>query len=78
MKSESISKKTISYLLAFTLSALLYLCSFNSVSAGLSSGSNPAFQETISITGTVTSAEDGTPLPGLTIVVKGTVKGHYH
>jgi TonB-linked SusC/RagA family outer membrane protein len=75
MKSESISKKIMSYLLTFTLSALIYLFSFHSVSAESKFASNPALQETISITGTVKSAKDGTPLPGLTIIVKGTIKG---
>ncbi len=31
--------------------------------------------QTVQITGTVTSTEDGTPLPGVTIQVKGTTIG---
>ncbi|MCA1759676.1 MAG: carboxypeptidase-like regulatory domain-containing protein, partial [Bacteroidales bacterium] len=43
--------------------------------AGSDTGTNPADQETIRVTGTVTSAADGTPLPGLSIVVQGTSIG---
>ena len=43
--------------------------------AGLVVGINPADQGTIRVTGTVTSATDGTPLPGLSIVVQGTSQG---
>lgn len=43
--------------------------------AGSVAGINPADQGTIRVTGTVTSATDGTPLPGLSIVVQGTSQG---
>jgi len=43
--------------------------------AGLVAGTNPADQGTIRVTGIVTSSTDGTPLPGLSIVVQGTSQG---
>jgi len=45
------------------------------VVAGPDTNSNPADQGTIRVTGTVTSAVDGTPLPGLSIIVQGTSVG---
>ena len=34
-----------------------------------------AFSQTVQITGTVTSTEDGTPMPGVSVAVKGTTVG---
>jgi TonB-linked SusC/RagA family outer membrane protein len=68
-------KSFIKYLFSLMLLIAL-ICSFIKITvAGADIGSNMTFQETIRITGTVTSAADGSALPGLTIVVKGTSIG---
>jgi TonB-linked SusC/RagA family outer membrane protein len=61
IKNLFLSKKVISKYLFFTLFALL--CTFN-INA----------QKT-SIRGTVTDANDGSPIPGVTVIIEGTSKG---
>ena len=61
--------KYIRYTLPFLISFLFF-----TLSPADSSG-NVADQNTIQVSGTVTSATDGMPLPGVSIIVQGTVQG---
>ncbi|MGV8096686.1 MAG: SusC/RagA family TonB-linked outer membrane protein [Mangrovibacterium sp.] len=63
------------YLFAFIFSAMIFLFSANTVFAGAFSLVSKAEQQTSRVTGTVTSATDGMPLPGLSVSVKGTTIG---
>lgn len=71
MKIQSI-KNMKRYLLAWLLSAVLLPCAPGSVFAEVL-GAIPLVQQRIA--GTVTSASDGTGLPGVSILVKGTSTG---
>lgn len=62
------------YLFLFVLSIALLFLNGNAL-ADTEASSSEADQGTIRVTGTVTSSSDGTPLPGLSIVVKGTSQG---
>lgn len=62
------------YLLLFVLSVFLLFLN-GKVLASPEIATIPANQGTIRVTGTVTSATDGTPLPGLSIIIKGTSQG---
>lgn len=63
------------YLFVFVFSAIIFLFSSNTVFAGAFSMVNQTEQQTSRVTGTVTSATDGMPLPGLSVSVKGTTVG---
>ena len=62
------------YLFYLILSVLILFLN-ERILAGTGTVTNQAEQETITVTGTVTSATDGTPLPGLSIILQGTSQG---
>jgi len=75
MKSEYLFNTKIKHLFFLILTIGLFLFSGKPVWAADGSGQFQAEQNTVRVTGTVTSATDGTPLPGLSIIVKGTSIG---
>lgn len=75
MKINDSSSNTARYLFTFILPAMIFLFSANTVFAGAFSLVNQTQQQTSRITGTVTSATDRMPLPGLSVAVKGTTIG---
>lgn len=72
---NNLTKNTIGRMIAFIFPVILLLFSDNSVFAVTSSGDMQMQQQSLRITGTVTSVTDGMPLPGVSVVVKGTTVG---
>jgi len=69
------NKKTRKALLAFMMMlAMICLLSESTLLAG-SPFAGTVTQQERTITGKVTSAEDGLPLPGVAVVIKGTTTG---
>lgn len=54
---------------------IVFIFSALTLSASVSDRSSKVEQRMIKVTGTVTSATDGVPLPGVSIIVKGTSRG---
>ncbi len=74
MKFIFLIKNNTQYLVYLILSVSLLFLNGKAV-AGSDTRTNPVDQRTIGVSGTVTSTSDGTPLPGLSIIVKGTSIG---
>ena len=74
MKFKFSTRNNSKYLFYFVLLAFFILFT-GKAPAAPNADTNPADQGTIRVTGTVTSAADGTPLPGLSIIVQGTSIG---
>ncbi len=75
MKSKKTLKIKTKRSYPLILSVIMILFSYNNVFSKSITGNREVQQEIIEIKGTVTSATDGTSLPGLSIIIKGTSTG---
>lgn len=75
MKYKYSLKNTTRYIFTFLLCTILLIGSSGAVLAAYGPGTYSGNQQSVKVTGTVTSLTDGMPLPGLSILVKGTIIG---